>query len=250
MDVFATYSIKGGVGKTAAAVNLAYLAAEQGLPTLLCDLDPQGSASFLLRVKPKVRGGGKGLVRRKRPVLDAIKATDFTNLDLLPADFSFRHLDLALDALKHPTRRLAQIIEPLAEEYELVIFDCAPGISLVSEAVFGAARTLLVPIVPSTLSVRTLDQLNAFLADQPSPKPDVVAFFSLVDQRRRLHREVVESLPVDHTVLEAVIPAASEVERMGVERAPVAAFAPSSRGARGYAALWAELQPRLRRPIS
>ena len=55
--VLATYNIKGGVGKTSAAVNLAFLAARDGAPTLLWDLDPQGGSTYLFRVKPKVRGG-------------------------------------------------------------------------------------------------------------------------------------------------------------------------------------------------
>ena len=84
MNTLATYNIKGGVGKTAAAVNLAYLAASDGRRTLLWDLDPQGAATYLFRVKPRVKGGGRGLVSGKRPVDDAVKATDFDNLDLLP----------------------------------------------------------------------------------------------------------------------------------------------------------------------
>ena len=61
--VLATYNIKGGVGKTSAAVNLAYLAAQAGHPTLLWDLDPQAASTYLFRVRPKVKGGGRGLLR-------------------------------------------------------------------------------------------------------------------------------------------------------------------------------------------
>ena len=94
MKIFATYNIKGGVGKTATAVNLAYLAARDGYRVLLWDLDPQGAASFLFRVRPRVKGGGKALIQGTRPVDDAIKGTDFDDLDLLPADFTYRNLDL------------------------------------------------------------------------------------------------------------------------------------------------------------
>ena len=84
MKVYATYNIKGGVGKTTTAVNLAYLAAASGRRTLLWDLDPQASATYLFRVKPRVKGGSRGLVSGKRPVDDAVKAADYDNLDLLP----------------------------------------------------------------------------------------------------------------------------------------------------------------------
>ena len=98
-SVLATYNIKGGVGKTSAAVNLAYLAANDGARTLLWDLDPQGGSTYLFRVKPKVRGGVRRLVRGKSDVDSLIKGTDHVGLDLLPADFSYRHMDLALDAM-------------------------------------------------------------------------------------------------------------------------------------------------------
>jgi chromosome partitioning protein len=86
VKILATYNIKGGVGKTATAVNLGFLAARDGYRVLLWDLDPQGAASFLFRIKPRVKGGGQALIHGKRPVDGAIKGTDFDNLDLLPAD--------------------------------------------------------------------------------------------------------------------------------------------------------------------
>ena len=154
--ILATYNIKGGVGKTSAAVNLAYLASRDGLRTLLWDLDPQGGSTYLFRVKPKVRGGGDKLVRLKSDVDKLIKGTDHPGLDLLPADFSYRHMDLALERFKRPTRRLARVLEPLHDEYDWVILDCPPSVSLVSESVFEAADVILVPIVPATLSARTI----------------------------------------------------------------------------------------------
>src|SRR5690606_30492016 len=129
VKVLAAYNIKGGVGKTATAVNLAHLAAEGGARVLVWDLDPQGAASFYFRVKPKVKGGSRGLVTGKRDLDAAIKGTDHDNLDLVPADFSYRNMDLELDATKKPTRRLAQLLRPLRREYDYVVLDCPPSIS-------------------------------------------------------------------------------------------------------------------------
>ena len=246
MMVVATYNIKGGVGKTSAAVNLAALAAQAGLRTLLWDLDPQGAASFLFRVRPKVRGGGRKLVRGRSDVADVLRGTDIEGLDLLPADFSYRHMDLALDASGKPIRRLRKVLSPLAEHYDLAILDCPPSISLVSESVFDAADALLVPLIPSTLTLRTFEQLADFVDAEVERRPEIVAFFSMVDRRKRLHREVVETLPDGRRdVARTAIPAATEVELMGVERSPVVVHAPRSRGARAYAELWAELRDRL-----
>lgn len=246
MKVVATYNIKGGVGKTSAAVNLAALAARDGFRTLLWDLDPQGSATFLFRVKPKVRGGVRKLIERRSDVEDLLKGTDIEGLDLLPADFSYRHMDLALGDIKRPEARLGRVLEPLAGEYDLVILDCPPSISLVSESVFETADALLVPLIPATLSVRTFEQLLRFVADQVADPPDVVAFFSMVDRRKRLHREVVDGLGLQYPqVASAAIPSASDVERMGVTRVPLVTSSPASNAAKAYVALWTETVARL-----
>ena len=241
--VLATYNIKGGVGKTSTAVNLAYLAARGGAPTLLWDLDPQGASTYLFRVKPKVRGGTRKVLGRGRDLDARIKGTDFDGLDLLPADFRYRHMDLALDRFKHPTRRLARVLKPLRAEYEYIFLDCPPSISLVSETVFEAADALLVPIIPATLSSRTLEQLEAVL---DGGGPQVLAFLSMVDRRKRLHRELTESLRATHPeVLETAIPTSAEIERMGVERDVVASFAPRGRAAAAYEGLWLDVIHRL-----
>ncbi len=246
MKVLATYNIKGGVGKTSAAVNLAALAAKDGLRTLLWDLDPQGSATFLFRVKPKVRGGVRKLIERRSDVEDLLKGTDVEGLDLLPADFSYRHMDLVLGGTRRPEARLAKLLTPVAEEYDLAILDCPPSISLVSESVFETADALLVPLIPATLSVRTFEQLLHFVGEQLADPPEIVAFFSMVDRRKRLHREVVEGLGRAYKqIATSAIPSASDVERMGLRRAPLVEFAPGSAAARAYVALWEETVGRL-----
>ena len=239
MRVIALYNIKGGVGKTSTAVNLAYLSAAAGRRTLLWDLDAQAAATFILRVRPRVKGGGKALVRARRPLEDAIKGSDYPGLDLLPADFTYRHLDLLLDAQKRPTRRLAALLETLADQYDDVVLDCPPSMSLLSENVLRAADLVLVPLIPTTLSLRTMDQLRDFVADQPGKRPQVLGFFSMVDRRKRLHREVVDSLPAQRAdILGEGIPALSIVEQMAARREPVTAFAPRSSAARCYQQLW------------
>ena len=244
MRVVATYNIKGGVGKTTTAVNLAYLAAREGRRTLLWDLDPQGSATFLLRVRPKVKGGSRALIEGRRPLDEALRGSDFDRLDLLPADFRYRNMDLELDGTKRPTRRLTRLLRTVADDYDVVVLDCPPSASLVSESVLDASDVLLVPLIPATLSLRTYEQLTRFVADFDGRRPDVMAFFSMADRRKRLHREVIEALPRDGRagrVADTVIPSMALVEQMAERRAPVAAFAPASPAARRYEQLWAEV---------
>jgi chromosome partitioning protein len=251
MKILATYNIKGGVGKTATAVNLGYLAARDGYRVLLWDLDPQGAASYLFRIKPRVKGGGKALIHGRRSLDGAIKGTDFDDLDLLPADFTYRNLDLLLDEAKRPERKLASLLTPLKSEYDAVILDCPPSISLLSESVLHAADLLLVPLIPTTLSVRTLDQLTEFVGGFNGHRPAVLAFFSMIDRRKRLHTQIAADLPAQRRdFATAAIPALSVIEQMSVHRAPVSAFAPRSQAARQYALLWEEARARAGLPVA
>lgn len=246
MKVLSLFNIKGGVGKTASAVNLAYLAAASGVRTLLWDLDPQGATSFYLRVRAEVAGGGKRLLRRKKRLHKQIRGTDWIGLDLIPADFTYRDLDLELDDVKKPKKRLRELIDPLRKEYDVLFLDCPPSISLTSESLFVAADVLLVPTIPTPLSLRTLDQLHDHLTHQGPRGLEVLPFFCLVDRRKSLHRETLElSRSSPYRFLETQIPYASEVERMGMERAPLPTFDRGSRAARAYQALWDEIRYRL-----
>jgi cellulose biosynthesis protein BcsQ len=245
VTVVAAYNIKGGVGKTSVSVNLAWLAAAGGARVLLWDLDPQAAATYMLRIKPKIKGGGRKLVHGKTDPAALLKGTDHERLDLLPADFSYRNMDLALDETKRPTRRLARVIEQLAGDYDVVFLDCPPAISLASESIFEAADVLLVPLIPSPLSLRTFEQLRDFVAGNVPDPPAILAFFSMTDGRRRVHREVIQGLAGDDGVLATAIPYASDVERMAVHRRVLADFAPHGRAGLAYAALWDELRERL-----
>lgn len=243
MKIFALYNIKGGVGKTTSAVNLAWLSARDGANTLVWDLDPQGAATYCFRVKPKVKGGRKGLVKGKTDLDDLIKGTDYDNLDLLPADFSYRYMDIELSDTKKPERRFSKLLEPLAEEYDHIFLDCPPGLTLSAESVFGAADVLLVPMIPATLSVRTTDQIEAFLKSEKVKHLQRLYFYNMVDRRKNLHRRLLDERTA--AFLDTTIPYASAAEQMAVHREPVFAYAPRSLPAQAYDALWREIVARV-----
>lgn len=245
MKTIAIWTIKGGVGKTAAAVNLSYAAATRGVRTLLWDLDPQGATSFYLRVLPRLEGGARVIVDRTTDLGWHARPTEFDNLFLLPADFSLGRLDLELDAVNKPRKRLRQRLEPLKNRFDLVLVDCPPSVSVVSEAVVRACDAVMVPVIPSTLSMRTLQMVRAFVETNGRSQTRLLPFLSMVDRRKRLHRDLCERCLADQDFLRTPIPFASIVERMGLTRAPVAATLPSQPAAVAFEALWDEVTVRL-----
>lgn len=245
--VLASYNFKGGVGKTAAAVNLAYTGSRRSRRVLVWDLDPQAAATFYFRVKPKIKGGGKKLVSGKRELADFIKATNYEYLDLMPADFSYRNLDLYLHKRNKTTERLAELLAPVLPEYDFVILDCPPGISLISENIFRAANALIIPLIPTYLSTRVYEKLKAYFEKRKSEfSVELMPFLSMVDRRKRLHRDVTEEFSRRNPeVLHSSIAYASGVEQMGRHRAPVGAFAGASEEAQAFDSLWREITSRL-----
>lgn len=243
MTTLALYSNKGGVGKTAAAVNLAYLAAKSGKSTLICDLDSQGATTYYLRVKSKVRREVCGFAKAGKAIGESIKGTDYANLDLLPADFTHRNLDIVFDGLKHPKQRLSKVLKPFEEEYDLIVLDCPPTINILAENIFNAADCILTPLIPTTLSVRAYEQMLSFLREGDYAAAGVYVFFSMVDRRKKMHREICATIQnTFDRVLRCAIPYQSEVEKMGLIREPVPAFAPQSSAARAYQDLWSEIE--------
>ena len=192
-----------------------------------------------------MKGGTRRLLQGKSDVSRAIRSTPDRGLDLLPADTTYAATDVDLDAAKRSEDRVAKVLASVADDYDLVVLDCPAGLSLLSTNVVRAADVVLVPIVPSPLSLRTLDQV-VDLATQVGGKPEVVAFLSMVERRRALHRDVVELLHGRYAdVARTVVPNSALVERMGQRRRPVVATAPRSSAAAAYVELWHELATRL-----
>lgn len=246
MKVLACYSSKGGVGKTAAAVNLAHLAAASGRRTLLVDLDPQGASSFYFRAAPSGKKWASRFFDAAPELAGQIKASDFDNLDILPANLAFRNFDTQLAELSKRERRLGRLLKGFRRDYDLVVLDCPPSLGALAESVFVAADIVLVPVIPTTLSERTFEQLVGFFADKDHPGERIVPFFSMVQARKTLHQSTMNAMKARHPgFLPSTIPHSSDVERMGEYRAPVGAFAGSTQAGKAYGRLWSDIARRL-----
>ena len=246
MKTIALYSIKGGVGKTATCVNLAFLAIRSRGPVLLCDLDPQGSSTFYFRIQPKPKYNSDKFLKGGKKVDKAIRGTDFNGLDLLPADLSYRNLDIQLNDLSKSQDRLRKLLKELEDQYKTVFLDCPPNLTLISENVFKAADAILVPIIPTTLSVLTYRKLIDFFDDNGLDKKKLMPFFSMVEPRKKMHQETIKEISESgDKVLASTIPYSAEVEKMGFYRAPLTQCRPSCAAALAFGNLWDEIDARM-----
>jgi chromosome partitioning protein len=240
MAVIAVYSVKGGVGKTTIAANLAWCSAAISCRrTLLWDLDAAGGAGFLFGVDPRRKHSAGTVFSKDTDPAELVRKTDVPRLDLLPADESLRELDSLLAQLGKK-RRLAKLTGDLARGYERIVLDCPPVLNEISAQVIRAADCVIVPLPPSPLSTRAFERVTEEIRIHARDHPPILPVLSMVDGRRSLHR----AARLDHPDW-PVIPMASAVEQCAVRHLAVGRFAPTSPAAKSFGQLWTAIERKL-----
>ncbi len=241
MAVIAVYSVKGGVGKTTLAVDLAWRSAVLSRhSTLLWDLDPQGGSGWLLGQPERIGRRAASVFQRDGRPRELIVQTRYPRLSLLQSDESLRSLSVALARIGK-RRRLANLTAALSEDYPRIIVDCPPVLNEISDQILAAADLLIVPLPASPLAARALDTIRREIMNSHHSHPPILPVLSMYDARRKLHRDV-------HTGVAAgwpVIPMSSTIEQVAVRRAPIGTFAGWSEASLRMQRLWDAIETKL-----
>ncbi len=250
MKSIAVYNLKGGVGKTTTIVNLAYLASQQKYKTLLWDWDSQAASTWYLNAPDNTHKKAIKLFNKKVPVGELEIQTPYPRLTLIPADISLRKIDETLHLLKNPRKLFDGLISPLSENAQFLFHDCPPSLSPSVEHLLTRSDLILVPIIPSPLSIRAIEQVVAFFESKKHSPQKLIGFFNQVDLRRNVHKEALaNSAQMPIPMLKTWIPYDSAAEQMSEKQAPLMSYATRGRAYDGYIKLWKEIKRHLKKPI-
>ncbi len=256
--ILALANQKGGVGKTTTAINLAAGLAELGNKVLLVDIDPQGNSSTGLGVRPDARKKTSyDLIVDGAALQDVVMETGIPDIMIIPANADLSSADLDIvsnekrsyllhDALRRPE------IDPY--DFDYVLIDCPPALSLLTVNALVAAHSVLVPLQCEFFALEGLSQLMLTIRDvRRSANPDLRiegVVLTMHDRRNRLTAQVEADARANmgDLVMKTTIPRNVRISEAPSYALPVLTYDPASKGAEAYRALAREIADRHKTP--
>lgn len=243
MRSLAVFQLKGGVGKTTTAVNLAACAAQSGIRTLLWDLDPQGSASWLCGVDAQKKQ--EKIWSEDKPIGRFIKRSKVEKLDVIAGDLSLRKFHQSIDSKSDARKQMERLISVISEDYGFLLVDCPPALTSAIEGILKAMDRILVPVQPSKLSILAYENVKGHL--DWVKKSQWLPFVTMIDRRKTAHIQWLEDEAKQYKdMLETRIGYSASAERMLQQREPIVCIYPPVVMAKNYQTLWEEIKPKLK----
>ncbi len=247
--IIAVANQKGGVGKTTTTVNLAACLAEKGKKVLLFDIDPQGNSSRGLGVdKENIANTSYELLIGKSDFGKTYLKDIFKNLSIVPANIDLAGAEVELIGAQDSSYRLKKILDEVKEQYDFIIIDCPPSLSILTINALTAAHTVLVPIQCEFFALEGLSQLiytiNLIRERLNNSLKIEGIVFTMYDARTNLSLQVVEAVKrkmIGTNIYQTIIPRNVRLGEAPSHGLPINIYDSSSKGAESYRALAEEV---------
>lgn len=246
--IIAVANQKGGVGKTTTAINLSSCLAALGKKTLAIDLDPQGNMTSGLGLnKDEVEYTAYHLILGEVEIDKVINKDVLENLDVLPTNIDLSAAEIELIGVEDKEYIIKNAVDTIRDNYEFIIIDCPPSLSMLTINAMTTADTVLVPIQCEYYALEGLSQLMhtiELVKDRLNPELEMEGIvFTMYDARTNLSLEVVENVKdnMDTTIYKTIIPRNIRLAEAPSHGKPINLYDPRSTGAESYMLLAEEV---------
>lgn len=246
--IIAVANQKGGVGKTTTAINLSSCLAALGKKTLAIDLDPQGNMTSGLGLnKDEVEYTAYDLILGEVEIDKVINKEVLDNLDVLPTNIDLSAAEIELIGVEDKEFIIKKSVDTIRDDYEFIIIDCPPSLSMLTINAMTTADTVLVPIQCEYYALEGLSQLMHtidLVKDRLNPELEMEGIvFTMYDARTNLSLEVVENVKdnMDTTIYKTIIPRNIRLAEAPSHGKPINLYDPRSTGAESYMLLAEEV---------
>lgn len=246
--IIAIANQKGGVGKTTTAINLSASLAEKGRKVLAIDMDPQGNMSSGLGLdKNSIDGTIYDMIIGEADVEEVIHKNTIENLDILPSNVDLSAVEIEMIDVENKEFVVKNSIQKIRDNYDYVIIDCPPSLSLLTVNAMTTADSVLVPIQCEYYALEGLSQLIhtvELVKDRLNPILEIEGVvFTMYDARTNLSLQVVENVKdnLEQNIYKTIIPRNIRLAEAPSYGTPINQYDPRSAGAESYMKLAEEV---------
>ena len=244
MKVYVVANLKGGVGKTTTAINLSACLAEKGQKVLAIDMDPQGNMTSGLGIdKDEVEKNIYDLMIGQAGVDEVLQKEAIENLDVIPTSIDLSAAEIELIGVDDKEFIIRNAVQPIKDDYDYIIIDCPPSLSMLTINAMTTADTVLVPIQCEYYALEGLSELIytiELVKERLNNKLEIEGVvFTMYDARTCLSLQVVENVKqnLHQNIYKTIIPRNVRLAEAPSHGLPINLYEPKSAGADGYRSL-------------